>query len=209
MNHTASSRRTRSAVVAALVVLSAVIGVAGSRLIVRDDLGFVADPRPSVIDIGQQGTGPPSLGVAGRVRDGATVFDDAPALTNLDPALLRAVRQAATDAADDEVVFYVNSGWRSAEYQEQLLRDAISRYGSQEEASRWVATPETSVHVSGEAVDIGPSDAVEWLSEHGSKYGLCQIYDNEPWHVELRPDAIDEGCPPRYADPTHDPRMQQ
>ena len=40
-------------------------------------------------------------------------------------------------------------------------------------------------------------------------YGLCQIYGNEPWHFELRPDAVDHGCPPTYADPTHDPRMQQ
>ena len=40
-------------------------------------------------------------------------------------------------------------------------------------------------------------------------YGLCQIYDNESWHYELRPEAIDRGCPPMYADPTHDPRMQR
>jgi hypothetical protein len=25
----------------------------------------------------------------------------------------------------------------------------------------------------------------------------------------MRPQAIDHGCPPMYADPTHDPRMQQ
>ena len=53
------------------------------------------------------------------------------------------------------------------------------------------------------------SDAAAWLSEHGAEYGLCQIYRNEPWHFELRPEAIDHGCPPVYADPTHDPRMQQ
>ena len=40
-------------------------------------------------------------------------------------------------------------------------------------------------------------------------YGLCRIYGNEPWHYELRPDAVDHGCPPMYADPTHDPRMQR
>ena len=78
-----------------------------------------------------------------------------------------------------------------------------------EEAARWVATPETSAHVSGDAVDIGPLDATAWLSEHGAGYGLCQIYGNEPWHYELRPDAVDDGCPAMYADPTQDPRMQQ
>jgi hypothetical protein len=63
--------------------------------------------------------------------------------------------------------------------------------------------------VSGDAVDIGHSDATAWLSEYGAKYGLCQTYSNEPWHYELRPEAIDHGCPPMYADATHDPRMQQ
>ncbi|MCU1355972.1 MAG: D-alanyl-D-alanine carboxypeptidase family [Acidimicrobiales bacterium] len=130
-------------------------------------------------------------------------------MVNLDPALLGAVRQAATDAAGGGVEFYVNSGWRSPAYQEQLLREAVSKYGSEEEASRWVATPETSEHVSGDAVDIGHHDAAAWLSEHGAEYGLCQIYRNEPWHYELRPEAIDHGCPAMYADPTHDPRMQQ
>jgi len=88
------------------------------------------------------------------------------------------------------------------------LRDAVSKYGSREEAARWVATPTTSPHVLGQAIDIGRSDATAWLAEHGARYGLCQIYDNEPWHYELRPEAITHGCPPRYADPTHDPRMQ-
>ena len=82
-------------------------------------------------------------------------------------------------------------------------------YGSEEEAARWVATADTSPHVSGEAVDIGHVDATAWLSAHGAKYGLCQIYSNEPWHYELRPEATDDGCPAMYADPTHDPRRPQ
>jgi zinc D-Ala-D-Ala carboxypeptidase len=128
---------------------------------------------------------------------------------NLDPALVGALREAAADAAYDGVEWYVQSGWRSPEHQQQLLDEAISQYGSEAEAARWVATPDTSPHVSGDAVDLGPPDATAWLSEHGAAYGLCQIYGNEPWHYELRPDAIDHGCPPMYADPTQDPRMQQ
>jgi zinc D-Ala-D-Ala carboxypeptidase len=152
-----------------------------------------------------------ALGQAGgAVPDGTTVFDDEiPGVANLDSDLLGALRQAATDAADDGVEFFVDSGWRSPEYQEQLLQEAIARYGSRAEAARWVATPNTSAHVSGDAVDIGPSGAAAWLSQHGAKYGLCRIYGNEPWHYELRPEAIDHGCPPMYADPTHDPRMRQ
>ncbi|MGW5260381.1 M15 family metallopeptidase [Microbispora sp. NPDC004025] len=139
-----------------------------------------------------------------------TVFDDGiPGVVNLDRGLLRALRQAATDAADDGVEFYVNSGWRSPEYQNQLLREAVSKYGSEDEAARWVATPATSSHVTGDAVDVGHSDATAWLSDHGAEYGLCQIYVNEPWHYELRTDAIARGCPRMYADPTQDPRMRR
>jgi zinc D-Ala-D-Ala carboxypeptidase len=130
-------------------------------------------------------------------------------VANLDPPLLGALRQAATKAANDGVELFVDSGWRSPEYQEYLLQEAVSKYGSEAAAARWVATPNTSAHVSGDAVDIGPSAAVAWLSEHGAAYGLCQIYGNEPWHYELRPEAIAHGCPPTYADPTQDPRMQQ
>ncbi|MBE3012714.1 M15 family metallopeptidase [Microbispora sp. NEAU-D428] len=146
----------------------------------------------------------------GVVPDGVTVFDDAiPAVANLDPDLLTALRRAATDAANDRIEFYVNSGWRSPAYQNQLLREAVSKYGSEKEAARWVATADTSLHVKGEAVDIGHSDATVWLSKHGAEYGLCQIYRNETWHYELRPEAIDHGCPRMYADPTQDPRMRK
>jgi LAS superfamily LD-carboxypeptidase LdcB len=138
------------------------------------------------------------------------VFDAGiPAVANLDPRLRGALRQAATDAAKDGIEIVVNSGWRSREYQKQLLRDAVAKYGSEKEAVRWVATPDTSSHVSGYAVDIGPSRATVWLSKRGADYGLCRIYKNEPWHYELRREAITVGCPSRYADPRHDPRMQR
>ena len=151
------------------------------------------------------------LGEAGgAIPDGTTVFDGTvPGVAKLDPDLLTALRRAATEAAGAGVRFTVDSGWRSPAYQEQLLHDAISKYGSEAEAARWVATPDTSAHVSGNAVDIGPSGAAAWLTEYGAAYGLCQTYGNEPWHFELRPEAIDHGCPAMYADPTHDPRMQQ
>jgi hypothetical protein len=139
-----------------------------------------------------------------------TVFDDEiPAVAHLNPDPLRALRQAAMAAAEDGAEFYVNSGRRSPEYQHRLLREAASTYGSEDEAARWVATtPVTSPHVSGDMIDIGHSDATAWLSAHGAE-GLCQICRNEPWHCELRPDAIDRGCPRMYADPAQDPRMQQ
>jgi hypothetical protein len=127
---------------------------------------------------------------------------------HLDPDLGDALRRAAAAAAHDGIELYVTSGRRSPEHQQELLDEAISKYGSEAEAARWVATPATSPHVSGDAVDIGPSAAAAWLSEHGAAYGLCQIYGNEPWHYELRPEAVTRNCPATYADPTHDPRMQ-
>lgn len=145
----------------------------------------------------------------GAVPEGVRVFDNAiPAVANLDPGLLRALRQAATDAARDGVEILVKGGWRSPEYQTYLLHQAVSTYGSEKKAARWVATANTSSHVSGRAVDIGPSRATAWLSRHGAEYRLCQIYRNEPWHYELRPDAVDDGCPSMYADPRYDPRMK-
>jgi D-alanyl-D-alanine carboxypeptidase len=188
-----------------LVVVAAIAAAFGSQF-----LASSSSTAASPIDV-LRGEHRVALGEPdSAVPDRTTVFDDEiPGVANLDPALLGALRRAATDAADDGVELFVDSGWRSPEYQAQLLEEAITKYGSRKEAARWVATPKTSAHVSGDAVDIGPRDATAWLTEHGAWYGLCQIYGNEPWHYELRPEAIDHGCPTMYADPTHDPRMQQ
>jgi D-alanyl-D-alanine carboxypeptidase len=201
-----TTRRTSRIQVASLLVVIAAIAVALGVGWPASSSSTAASPI-HVLRSERHG----ALGEAdGAVPNGTTVFDDEiPGVANLDPALLGALRQAATDAANDGVEFYVDSGWRSRAYQERLLREAIAKYGSEEKATRWVATPKSSGHVSGDAVDIGPTDAAAWLSGHGAAYGLCQIYGNEPWHYELRPEAGDHGCPPMYADPTHDPRMQQ
>jgi hypothetical protein len=199
------ARRKRRIRVAGLLVVVAAIAAGGYESLASSSSTGAA---PTEVPRSEH-RGP--LGEAdGAVPDRTTVFDDeVPGVANLDPALLRALRRAATDAAPDEVEFFVDSGWRSPAYQERLLHEAVSKYGSLEQAARWVATPNTSAHVSGDAVDIGPFAATAWLSEHGAEYGLCQIYGNEPWHYELRPEAADHGCPPMYADPTRDPRMRQ
>lgn len=143
-----------------------------------------------------------------REEDAVSVFDEVPAVANLDPDLLAAVRAAAAAAQDDGVRMQVNSGWRSPEYQQMLQRDAVAEYGSEQEAARWVASPENSGHVSGDAVDLGPLAAQDWLAQRGAEFGLCQIYANERWHFELRPAAVANGCPLMYDDPTADPRTQ-
>ncbi len=180
-------------------MLLAAIALAGAALI-----GATAAPgRPGLR------AAPPPPGETNAAGTGVSVLQDhTPAVTHLNPRLLSALKRAAAAAARDGVAFHVNSGWRSAADQEQLLRAAVSQYGSRAAAARWVATPEKSLHVSGRAVDVGPPEAAAWLSAHGARYGLCRVYRNEPWHYEWRREAATRGCPPLYADPTQDPRLQ-
>jgi len=223
MGHSASLSAPACRARRIVLVTLAILGVAIAAFVVQWSL-LASAPSRSAAEVGQStGTQTALDEAAGVIPDGVldeadgvipdgvavSVFDEEiPAVSTLDPDLLDALRRTATHAEAVGVGLRVNSGWRSPEYQQQLLQDAVAEHGSQEEAARWVSTVETSAHVSGDAVDIGPPDAADWLSEHGAAYGLCQIYGNEPWHYELRPDAVDDGCPPMYADPTEDPRMQ-
>jgi zinc D-Ala-D-Ala carboxypeptidase len=204
---TAHRARSTTAVALALAVTAIVGAVLGYQAVTAPSSS--AASVAAAPDRGLVPGVPRGMTVAdGVVPDGVTVFDDEfPAVANLDPHLLDALRRAATAADDDGVEFSVTSGWRSPAYQDQLLREAVFEYGSEEEAARWVATAATSLHVSGDAVDIG-GDASAWLSDQGAAYGLCQTYRNEPWHFELRPHAVTSGCPIPHADPTHDPRLQ-
>ncbi|WUH91749.1 M15 family metallopeptidase [Streptomyces sp. NBC_00433] len=131
---------------------------------------------------------------AGQADDGGipsgrdvTPFDTQySAISRLAPDLLKAVQQADNDAKGAGITFRVTSGWRSKAHQQRLLDDAMHEYGSLRTARQYVNTPEKSTHVQGKAVDIGPTDADDWLIQHGSRYGLCQVYANEMWHFEMR-----------------------
>ncbi|OAN41159.1 M15 family metallopeptidase [Microbacterium sp. H83] len=198
-SRTALSRPAAVAAVAAIMLMALVIG--------------------TIVFVGQQSSAvasPPVTRAALSAADGViteegavSVYDETPAVSNLDPELLAAVRAAAEAARQDDVPMHVNSGWRSAAYQQVLQQEAVEQYGSAEEAARWVATPENSEHVSGDAVDLGPLAAQDWLAQRGAEFGLCQIYANERWHFELRPAAVANGCPLMYENPTTDPRTQR
>src|SRR5690242_18079895 len=122
MTRTAARPRTRSSLAPAAVGLVVVAAAILGTLVDRSGTTDRAD---------------------GALPEGVTVFDDEyPGVANLDPDLLRALREAATDAAHEGIEFHVNSGWRSPEYQDQLLREAVSKYGSAEEAARWVRSEE-------------------------------------------------------------------
>ena len=144
----------------------------------------------------------PSPGDDGAIPDGERVspYDESvAAVSRLDPGLLAAVRAAADDAAEDGIDIGITSGWRSTGYQQRLLTEAVDRYGSVAEARRFVSPPDKSKHVIGAAVDIGPTDAADWMIRHGADYGLCQTYANEMWHFELVTDPGGE-CPPPRSD---------
>ncbi len=133
---------------------------------------------------------------SGQVVENLAVTDtDHPALRNLDPELLAAVQAAARHALEEDgIELKVTSGWRSKEYQQELLDQAVSKYGSLEEAREFVNTPDKSTHVTGDAIDIGPTDAADWLIRNGADHGLCQTYANEMWHFERMTEPGGE-CP--------------
>jgi zinc D-Ala-D-Ala carboxypeptidase len=136
--------------------------------------------------------------VGGWLPDGKMLspFDVShPIIAWLDPTLLKAVQDAARRAAEEGIDMQITSGWRSKGFQQRLFDGAVQDYGSVDEARKFVASPEVSKHVVGQAVDIAPVDADKWLIQNGPQFGLCQIYANEIWHFELAADEQGK-CPP-------------
>ncbi|MEH3090210.1 MAG: M15 family metallopeptidase [Microbacterium arborescens] len=188
------------------LVLSAVIATGVTAVVIGAMSSFAGVAGPSVAPLPP--FIPPVLGEHfsptaddGFIADGERVSlgdDDLPAIARLDPDLRAALRLAERDAADDGIRFGVTSGWRSFAYQQWLLDTRIAADG-ESVARAYVATPDQSRHVSGDAVDIGPVDAQYWLISSGWEYGICQTYGNEPWHFEL---ATEPGgdCPPMRTD---------
>jgi uncharacterized protein YcbK (DUF882 family) len=132
----------------------------------------------------------------GVLPDNASPFDTSlPGVAKLDPKLLKAIQDAATAMEQDGIKMHLTTGWRSKSYQEELLKKAIKKYGSEKKAREFVSTPEESHHVTGDAVDVGPTDADDWLNRKGNRFGLCQTLSNEIWHFELAT-TPDGDCPP-------------
>lgn len=151
--------------------------------------------------------GAPTIGTgaidtwSGWLPDGRTFspFDTSPQpMARLDPLLLKAIQDAARAAAAQNVDIVITSGWRSRGFQQRLFADGVRQYGSPQAAGEFVASPDASRHVVGEAVDVGGDGASQWLIRNGSRLGLCQIYANENWHFELAVDGAGN-CPPLRA----------
>jgi hypothetical protein len=132
-----TTRRLRRVLRRAALGVLLVAGTAGCAL----DTGRAGETTTRPVE--QPGT-PPTEGRTpqvdgddGVLPDRVSPFDDdLPALANLDPALLRAVQQAAVDARARDVEIGVTTGWRSAEYQQQLFDEAVATYGEEEARRR-------------------------------------------------------------------------
>ena len=141
---------------------------------------------------------PRALGRAdGVVPAGAPLspLADAPAMSRLDPLLRGALREATRDAAKEGIPIRAIGGWRSPRYQRALLRRAGPPGESRRKALRSVGA---SPRVRGEFADIGSAGAL-WLMRHGNRYGLCNMYLNEIWHLEVHIPA-GGSCAPEWPD---------
>ena len=108
---------------------------------------------------------------------------------------------AQSKARKEGINLVITSGFRTAARQDYLYKRAIAKYGSAEEASKWVLPPDKSHHPDGIALDInypGDPEDTKWLELNGYKYGLCRVYKNEWWHFEPLV-APGEECPPLVA----------
>lgn len=129
---------------------------------------------------------------------------------NLKPKLALEIKfyvdQLLNDAWKSGMFIIVDSGYRSYEYQEKVLKSLIEKKG--DEAYRLVAIPGSSEHQTGLAMDIAymkngiysddvkDSDKeVEWMKKNSYKYGFILRYpkgkeeitgyDYEPWHFRF------------------------
>ncbi len=115
-----------------------------------------------------------------------------------------ALRELMDCAEVDGVHLVPISGFRTISYQEGLFQKAVTKYGSEEAAARWVARPGHSEHHTGLAVDLGdeanpPADvepafeetsAFRWLQTHATRFNFEMSFPREnpsgvnyePWH---------------------------
>ena len=89
----------------------------------------------------------------------------------------------------------LTSGYRDPIAQQRMFDEEVRRTGSPAAARMLVLPPMESNHVKGIALDVRPHEGARWLAEHGARYDLYRMYDNEWWHFEYHPDS--GGTPPR------------
>jgi LAS superfamily LD-carboxypeptidase LdcB len=123
-------------------------------------------------------------------------------LHRLTAKALDAMQCAARADGIKAPVLQLTSGFRDPAHQARLWANALQKYGSPEEARKWVAPPGGSAHQSGRAVDLylgGKNSsanvtnlrtlpAYRWLVANAGRFGFYP-YEREPWHWEYNPQA--------------------
>ena len=105
----------------------------------------------------------------------------------IDRQLMYRFKAAQAAAKKDGQALYIASGYRTLSRQRFLFAQAVKKYGSEKEASKWVAPPLISHHPWGIAIDVNYPDepiGAGWLETNGYKFGLCRVFENEWWHFE-------------------------
>ncbi|MFD9941060.1 D,D-peptidase/D,D-carboxypeptidase VanY-N [Nonomuraea sp. NPDC059023] len=117
-------------------------------------------------------------------------------LTGLTEGALAAFTAARTEAFwRHGQLIGLTSGHRDPVVQQRMFDDEVRRTGSPALARMLVLPPAESCHVKGIALDVRPHEGAHWLEEHGARYDLYRMYDNEWWHFEHHPER--RGIPPR------------
>ena len=129
-------------------------------------------------------------------------------MQRLTPATAEAWLAMQVAAAAEDVALLLVSGFRSIEYQAELIRRKLEAGQFIEDILKVNVAPGYSQHHTGDAIDIATpgfkplleefegSPAFEWLHENAIQYGFSMSYprDNpegiayEPWHWYRKPD---------------------
>lgn len=168
----------------------------------HDELGIPAD-------YGQEGI-PPYFGEAsGLVEVGPNLVGR---MQSLVPLAAARWQQMVEAASDDGIHLLIVSGYRSFDYQADLIRNKLAAGQNIGDILTVNAAPGFSQHHTGAAVDIASpgsrpltgefeqSAAFEWLSRCAAAYGFSLTYPREnrwgfiyePWHW-----ALEEAIPPQ------------
>lgn len=183
---------------------NSILGVLGSALGGATDATQLVAPAPQVpptnpiaaalsgatgpVDVfGDQGQPPssqPAADLTPYAVDGATRPDS---FSGMQPQFQSALGKFISSAPPEiRNQLQIYSGYRSPEKQQELYSQALQKYGSPEEARKWVAPPGNSQHNKGDAADIrflSPA-AKDWAHSNAQAAGLTFPLGNEPWHIE-------------------------
>ncbi len=124
-----------------------------------------------------------------------TPQDAAMKFTGMTKGTQKAFLSAQAPAKEAGLTFTLNSGYRSAAYQQRIFDCWVRQLGSAQAARQYALPANQSAHVAGYAMDIAPQNAAAWLEASAGKFGLCRRYADEPWHFEYQPQYRTHGCP--------------